>query len=61
LAVAEMGDRARAVSRKVAEEAALPLSLGERKGKERKSIHIALFSPRWYTQSAQAWITLFYL
>ena len=35
----------------------------ERKGKEkeRKSIYIALFWPRWYTQSAQAWITQFYL
>jgi len=31
------------------------------KGKERKSIYIALFWPRWYTQSAQAWITQFYL
>ena len=30
-------------------------------GKERKSIYIALFWPRWYTQSAQAWITQFYL
>jgi len=30
----------------------------ERKGM--KSIYIALFSPRWYTQSAQAWITPFY-
>ena len=34
----------------------------ERKGKERKSIYIAaLFWPRWYTQSAQAWIIQFYL
>ena len=33
----------------------------ERKGKERKSIYIALFWPRWYTQSAQTWITQFYL
>jgi len=33
----------------------------ERKGKERKSIYIKLFWPRWYTQSAQAWITQFYL
>ena len=32
----------------------------ERKGKERKSIYIKLFWPRWYTQSAQAWITQFY-
>ena len=32
-----------------------------RKGKQRKSIYIALFWPRWYTQSAQAWITQFYL
>ena len=31
------------------------------KGKERKSNYIALFWPRWYTQSAQAWITQFYL
>jgi len=31
------------------------------KGKERKSIYIALFWPRWNTQSAQAWITQFYL
>jgi len=31
------------------------------KGKERKSICRALFWPRWYTQSAQAWITQFYL
>jgi len=30
-------------------------------GKERKSIYIAPFWPRWYTQSAQAWITQFYL
>jgi len=30
------------------------------KGKERKSIYIAPFAPR-YTQSAQAWITQFYL
>jgi len=29
--------------------------------KERKSIYIALFWPRWYIQSAQAWITQFYL
>ena len=29
-------------------------------GKERKSIYIALFWPRCYTQSAQAWITQFY-
>jgi len=29
------------------------------KGKERKSNYIALFWPRWYTQSAQAWITQF--
>ena len=35
--------------------------LGHMKGKERKSIYIALFWPRWYTQSAQAWITQFYL
>jgi len=32
-----------------------------KKGKERKSIYIALFWPRSYTQSAQAWITQFYL
>jgi len=32
-----------------------------KKGKERKSNYIALFWPRWYTQSAQAWITQFYL
>jgi len=32
-----------------------------RKGKERKSIYIALFWPRWYIQGAQAWITQFYL
>jgi len=31
------------------------------KGKERKSIHIAPLWPRRYTQSAQAWITQFYL
>ena len=31
------------------------------KEKERKSIYIVLFWPRWYTQSAQAWITQFYL
>ena len=31
------------------------------KGKERKSIYIAPFWPRRYTQSAQAWITQFYL
>ena len=31
------------------------------KGKERKSIYTVLFWPRWYTQSAQAWITQFYL
>jgi len=31
------------------------------KRKERKSIYIALFWPRWYTQSAQAWITQSYL
>jgi len=30
----------------------------ERKGNERKSIHIALFWPRRYTQSAKAWITV---
>jgi len=24
-------------------------------------MYIALFWPRWYTQSAQAWITQFYL
>ena len=30
------------------------------KGKERKSIYVAPFWPRWYTQSAQAWITQFY-
>jgi len=30
-------------------------------GKERKSIYIATFWPRRYTQSAQAWITQFYL
>jgi len=30
-------------------------------GKERKSIYIAPFWPRRYTQSAQAWITQFYL
>jgi len=29
--------------------------------KERKSIYMALFWPRWYIQSAQAWITQFYL
>jgi len=29
--------------------------------KERKSIYIALFWPRRYTQSAQAWNTQFYL
>jgi len=29
--------------------------------KERKSIYIAPFGPRRYTQSAQAWITQFYL
>jgi len=29
--------------------------------KERKSIYIALFWPRWYTESAEAWITQFYL
>jgi len=28
---------------------------------ERKSIYIALFWPRWYTQSPQAWIAQFYL
>jgi len=32
-----------------------------KKGKERKSIYIALLWPRWYTQSAQAWITQFYM
>jgi len=31
------------------------------KGKERKSIYITPFWPRWYTQSAPAWITQFYL
>ena len=31
------------------------------KRKERKSIYIARFWPRWYTHSAQAWITQFYL
>ena len=31
------------------------------KGKERKSIYIAPFWPMRYTQSAQAWITQFYL
>ena len=31
------------------------------KEKERKSIYIALFWPRWYAQSAQAWTTQFYL
>jgi len=31
------------------------------KGKEMKNIYIAPFWPRWYTQSAQAWITQFYL
>ena len=31
------------------------------KEKERKSIYIAPFWPRRYTQSAQAWITQFYL
>ena len=38
-----------------------PHSAGKGKEKERKSIYIALFWPRWYTQSAQAWITQFYL
>jgi len=33
----------------------------ERKGKEMKSIYIAPFWPRRYTQSAEAWITQFYL
>jgi len=37
------------------------VSSTEKKGKERKSIYIALVWPRWYTQSAQAWITQFYL
>jgi len=32
-----------------------------KKVKERKSIYIAPFWPRRYTQSAQAWITQFYL
>ena len=38
-------------------------TLNRSKGKERKrkSIYIALFWPRWYTQSAQVWITQFYL
>ena len=36
------------------------MPLWERK-EGRKSIYIALFWPRWYTQSAQAWITQFYL
>jgi len=31
------------------------------KEKEKKSTYIALFRPRWYTQSAQAWITQIYL
>ena len=31
------------------------------KGKERKSIYIAVFWARWYTQNAQTWITQFYL
>jgi len=38
----------------------LPTWLGL-KEKERKSIYIALFWPRWCTQSAQARITQFYL
>jgi len=33
----------------------------EVKGKERKSVYIAPFWPRRYTQSVQAWITQFYL
>jgi len=37
------------------------LGLHRGKGKERKSIYIAVFWPRWYTESAQAWITQFYL
>ena len=32
-----------------------------KKGKERKSIYIAFFFAPRYTQSAQAWITQFYL
>jgi len=31
------------------------------KGKERKEYLYSAFWPRWYTQSAQAWITQFYL
>jgi len=38
----------------------LVVTVGGRK-EGRKSIYIALFWPRWYTQSAQAWITQFYL
>jgi len=40
---------------------ALRVSIARAVKKERKSIYTALFWPRWYTQSAQAWITQFYL
>jgi len=37
------------------------VAVGKKGKKERKSIYIALFWPRRYTQRAQAWITQFYL
>ena len=37
------------------------MPFGLKKGKGKKRIYISLLWPRWYTQSAQAWNTQFYL
>ena len=47
----------RLLTRSVLPDKPLPLP----KGKERKSIYIALLWPRCYIQSTQTWITQFYL